>query len=70
MRDTYLNMLYQFAQKDSEIVSLVADNGLIVYDDFRRDFPDSISISVFRKKTCLQPPRVWQAAERFLLLIQ
>lgn len=40
MRDTYLNMLYQFAQKDSEIVSLVADNGLIVYDDFRRDFPD------------------------------
>lgn len=40
MRDTYLKMLYDLAAKDSEIVSLVSDNGLIVYDDFRRDFPD------------------------------
>ena len=40
MRSTYLNMLYELAQKDEKIVSLVADNGLIVYDDFRRDFPD------------------------------
>lgn len=40
MRATYLNMLYELAQKDSRVVSLVADNGLIVYDDFRRDFPE------------------------------
>lgn len=40
MRDTYLTMLYQFAKQDPEVVSLVADNGLIIYDDFKRDFPD------------------------------
>ncbi len=40
MRSTYLNTLYELAQKDDRIVSLVADNGLIVYDDFRRDFPE------------------------------
>lgn len=40
MRSTYLNTLYELAQNDNKVVSLVADNGLIVYDDFRRDFPD------------------------------
>lgn len=40
MRSTYLNTLYKLAKKDSRVVSLVADNGLIVYDDFRRDFPE------------------------------
>lgn len=40
MRDTYLKMLYDLANRDREVVSLVSDNGLIVYDDFRRDFPD------------------------------
>lgn len=40
MRSTYLNALYELAQKDDKVVSLVADNGLIVYDDFRRDFSD------------------------------
>ncbi len=40
MRNTYLNALYELAKKDEEVVSLVADNGLIVYDDFRRDFPE------------------------------
>ncbi len=40
MRDTYLNALYSLAKNDENIISLVADNGLIVYDDFRRDFPD------------------------------
>ncbi len=39
MRDTYLEILYDLAEKDSDVVSLVSDNGLIVYDDFRRDFP-------------------------------
>lgn len=40
MRDTYLKKLYEFAKKDNEVVSLIADNGMIVYDDFKRDFPD------------------------------
>ena len=40
MRDTYLKKLYSLAAQDNDVVSLVADNGLIVYDDFKRDFPD------------------------------
>ncbi len=40
MRDTYLKILYELAKRDSNVVSLVSDNGLIVYDDFRQDFPD------------------------------
>lgn len=40
MRDTYLKALYDLASKDNNVVSMVADNGLIVYDDFRNDFPD------------------------------
>ena len=40
MRDTYLNTLYKLASKDKNVVSMVSDNGLIVYDDFRRDFPE------------------------------
>lgn len=39
MRDTYLKKLYDLAKRNTEVVSLVSDNGLIVYDDFRRDFP-------------------------------
>ena len=40
MRNTYLSMLYNFAKEDDRVVSLVADNGVIVYDDFMKDFPD------------------------------
>ncbi len=40
MRTAYLDTLYDLAKKDQNVISLVADNGLIVYDDFRRDFPD------------------------------
>lgn len=39
MRNAYLNTLYDLASKDENVLSLVSDNGLIVYDDFRRDFP-------------------------------
>ncbi|MEG1595359.1 MAG: transketolase C-terminal domain-containing protein [Lachnospiraceae bacterium] len=39
MRNTYLEELYQIAQKDKNVLSLVADNGMIVYDDFRADMP-------------------------------
>lgn len=39
MRNAYLNTLYDLAAHDENVLSLVSDNGLIVYDDFRRDFP-------------------------------
>ncbi len=39
MRNTYLQEVYNLAAKDRNVLSLVADNGMIVYDDFRRDFP-------------------------------
>ena len=39
MRNTYLRELYRIAQKDRNVLSLVSDNGMIVYDDFRRDMP-------------------------------
>lgn len=40
MRNTYLQRLYQLAKEDERVVSLVADNGIIVYDSFRDDFPE------------------------------
>jgi transketolase len=40
VRNTYLKALYELAQRNKDVVSLIADNGMIVYDDFRRDFPD------------------------------
>lgn len=40
MRNTYLNTLYKLAKQDKNVLSLVADNGMIVYDDFRRDMPN------------------------------
>ena len=40
MRNAYLKELYGIAKKDRNVLSLVSDNGLIVYDDFRRDLPE------------------------------
>lgn len=40
MRNTYLKELYEIAKKDKNVLSLVSDNGMIVYDDFRRDMPE------------------------------
>jgi transketolase len=39
MRNAYLAALYELAKDDQRILALVADNGAIVYDRFRRDFP-------------------------------
>lgn len=39
MRNTYLRELYAIAREDKNVLSLVSDNGMIVYDDFRRDMP-------------------------------
>lgn len=40
MRNTYLRELYAIAREDKNVLSLVSDNGMIVYDDFRRDMPE------------------------------
>lgn len=39
MRNAYLAALYDLAKKDKDVLALVADNGALVYDKFRRDFP-------------------------------
>lgn len=38
MRDAYLAALYDLAKNDQRILALVADNGAIVYDKYRKDF--------------------------------
>ncbi|SFQ24138.1 transketolase [Lachnospiraceae bacterium XBB1006] len=40
MRNTYLRELYKLAEKDKRVLSLIADNGMIVYDEFREAFPE------------------------------
>jgi transketolase len=39
MRTAYIRTLYEFAESDKNVLALISDNGAIVYDDFRRDFP-------------------------------
>jgi len=39
MRNAYLAALYDLAKGNKNIFALVADNGAIVYDKFRQDFP-------------------------------
>lgn len=40
MRNAYLEALYSLAGKDSNVLGLISDNGAIVYDAFRRDYPN------------------------------
>jgi transketolase len=40
MRNAYIAAVYDLAGRDSRILALVADNGAIVYDRYRRDFPE------------------------------
>ncbi len=39
MRDAYISALYDLAAENRAILALVADNGAIVYDKYRKDFP-------------------------------
>lgn len=39
MRTAYLDTLYELAQKDKRVYALISDNGAIIYDKYRRDFP-------------------------------
>lgn len=40
MRNAYISTLYDLARDDKRILALVADNGAIVYDKYRKDFPE------------------------------
>lgn len=40
MRTAYLDTLYELAEKDKRVYALISDNGAIVYDKYRRDFPE------------------------------
>ncbi|MFH1593953.1 MAG: transketolase C-terminal domain-containing protein [Candidatus Omnitrophota bacterium] len=40
MRNAYIEALYGLAKNDNRILALVADNGAIVYDKYRKEFPD------------------------------
>ncbi|MDE7184944.1 MAG: transketolase [Lachnospiraceae bacterium] len=40
MRTAYLDTLYELARNDKRVYALISDNGAIVYDKFRKDFPE------------------------------
>jgi transketolase len=40
MRNAYISTLHQLAKSNENILALVADNGTIVYDKYREEFPD------------------------------
>jgi len=40
MRPSYVSTLYKLAKDNKDTLSLVADIGAIIFDQFRRDFPD------------------------------
>ncbi|MCX7748455.1 MAG: transketolase [Clostridia bacterium] len=40
MRSAYLSALYDLASENKNILALISDNGAIVYDKYRTDFPD------------------------------
>lgn len=39
MRDAYLTALYNLAKGNKNVLALVSDNGAVVYDKYRQDFP-------------------------------
>ncbi|QWR77153.1 transketolase family protein [Candidatus Magnetomonas plexicatena] len=42
MRNAYIKALYELSEIDSRIVSLIADNGAIVFDKYREAFPERL----------------------------
>lgn len=40
MRTAYLDALYELARKDKNVFAMISDNGAIVYDKYRKDFPN------------------------------
>lgn len=39
MRNAYIDALYELAKHDRNVLAMISDNGAIVYDKFRQDFP-------------------------------
>lgn len=39
MRNAYLKALHELAEKDKNVYAMISDNGAIVYDKYRADFP-------------------------------
>ncbi len=39
MRNAFVEELTQLAQEDSEVIAMLADNGIIVFDDYKERFP-------------------------------
>lgn len=42
MRSAYLETLYKLASEDDRVYAIISDNGAIVYDDFKKAFPDRL----------------------------
>jgi transketolase len=40
VRNTYLNTLFEIARKDRNVLAIIGDNGIIVYDRFRAELPE------------------------------
>ncbi len=40
MRNAYLSALHELAKNNADILAIISDNGAIVYDKFRADFPE------------------------------
>lgn len=40
MRTAYLSALYDLSKTNKDVLALISDNGAIVYDKYRQDFPD------------------------------
>ena len=40
MRNAYIKAVYDMAGENKNILALVADNGAIIFDEFRRDYPE------------------------------
>lgn len=41
MRNAYIDSLYELTKENGNVYSFVADNGAIVFDKYRKDFPDN-----------------------------
>ena len=42
MRTAYIKTLYELADRDPNVIAVISDNGIIVYDDFQKAFPDRL----------------------------
>lgn len=71
MQKAYLMALYELAQKDKRVLSLLADSGTGYDELFQREFPDQlVDFGIAEEHMVSAAKQVWQRAARFLLCIQ